>query len=42
MLIRYYLRYDGANTGDCCCYELYFLNFDATFSCGKYVFFISD
>ena len=24
MLIRYYLRYDGANTGDCCCYELYF------------------
>ena len=31
MLIRYYLRYDGANTGDCCCYELYFLNFDATF-----------
>ena len=31
MLIRYYLRYDGVNTGDCCCYELYFLNFDATF-----------
>ena len=31
MLIRYYLRYDGANTGNCCCYELYFLNFDATF-----------
>mgnify|MGYP007081788466 FL=1 len=31
MLIRYYLRYDGVNTGECCCYELYFLNFDATF-----------
>ena len=36
MLIRYYLRYDGANTGDCCCYELYFLNFDATFQMTKY------
>ena len=31
MLIRYYLRYDGVNTGDCCCYELYFLNFDFLF-----------
>lgn len=31
MLIRYYLRYDGDNTDDYCCYESYFLNFGASF-----------
>ena len=36
MLIRYYLRYDGANTGDCCCYELYFLNATFYFQMTKY------
>lgn len=35
MLIRYYLRYDGANTGNCCCYELYFFKFLMQLSISK-------